>query len=114
MVILLLTGLPGSCFPSTRPHIVGLDKVGHFLMYAGFAYAALWGYRKPLAEKGKAYRRKAFWITLAVSIALGTLTEIMQGVMGMGRDCDFLDWIADLIGSIVGIATYYFFHRKKK
>ena len=71
IVILILTGLPGSCFPTVKPTVIGLDKVVHMLMYAGFAYAALWGYRKPYAENGKSYRRKALWITLAVAAALG-------------------------------------------
>ena len=40
IVILILTVLPGSMFPRVKPAI-GLDKVVHILMYAGFTFACL-------------------------------------------------------------------------
>lgn len=109
-VILLLTGLPGSCFPKVKP-IIGLDKIAHMIMYLGFAYITLWGYRKPYQENGKAYQRKALWLVLAISIGFGALTEIMQETLVPSRTGSVYDWIADVIGSILGVAIYYFFHR---
>ena len=76
-VILLLTGLPGSCFPHVKP-VIGLDKLVHLLMYAGFTFLCVWGYREPFREKGKAYRKKALVLALAIGIVYGALTEIMQ------------------------------------
>ena len=110
MVILVLTGLPGSCFPKVKPTL-GLDKIGHFLMYLGFAFMTLWGYRKPYQEKGKPYRNKALLLTLAISIVFGALTEIMQETLIPSRVGSVYDWIADIIGSIVGMTSYYFFYR---
>lgn len=112
-VILLLTGLPGSSFPHVKPTL-GLDKVVHFLMYAGFTYITLWGYRKPYVEKGEVYRKKAIWITLTIGAALGILTEAIQAIPVLKRSCSVYDWIADLIGCIVGVVAYYFFHPKRK
>lgn len=114
VVILLLTGLPGSSFPHIIKPIFGLDRVTHFLMFTGFTFCTLWGYRKPFAENGKTYRRKAMWITLAVGIALGILTEAIQAIPILHRNCDIIDFIADLLGSILGITLFYFFHPKKK
>lgn len=114
VVILLLTGLPGSSFPHIVKPVFGLDRVAHFLMFTGFAYITLWGYRKPYAEKGKAYRRKALWITLAVGVALGVLTEAIQSIPALHRDCDVVDGIADFLGCSTGIVIFYFFHPKKK
>ena len=113
VVILLLTGFPGSSFPHVKP-VVGLDKVIHFLMYAGFTYLTLWGYRKPYAERGKAYRLKAMGLTLAVGALLGAATEAIQAIPVLKRSCSIYDWIADLIGCIVGVGIYYFFHRRRK
>ena len=113
-MILLLTGLPGSSFPHIIKPIFGLDRVAHFLMFTGFTFCTLWGYRKPFAENGKTYRRKAMWITLAVGIALGILTEAIQAIPILHRNCDIIDFIADLLGSILGITRFYFFHPKKK
>lgn len=114
MVILLLTGLPGSSFPRIAKPVFGLDRVVHFLMFAGFTFATLWGYRKPYAENGNAYRRKAMWITLAIGIALGILTEAIQAIPALHRDCNVIDGLADLLGSVIGIATFFFLHSKKK
>ena len=109
-MILLLTGLPGSCLPKVNPKI-GLDKVGHLLMYLGFAFITLWGYRQQYQEKGKSYRRKALWLTLAISIVFGALTEIMQETIVTSRIGSVYDWIADIIGSIIGVIIFYFFYR---
>ena len=109
-MILLLTGLPGSYLPKVKP-IIGIDKIVHLLMYLGFAYATLWGYRKPYKEKGKVYRRNLLWLTVGISIAFGALTEIMQETLIPGRVGSVFDWIADLLGSIIGVIFFYFFHR---
>ncbi len=107
LVILVLTGLPGSVLPHVKP-IIGLDKVVHLLMYAGFVFACQWGYRKPFKENGSAYRRKALWITLGIGVAYGLLTELMQEYLIPSRTGSVYDWIADLIGCILGAIIAYF------
>ncbi len=107
-VILLLTGLPGSYFPHVKP-VIGLDKVAHLLMYAGFTFITLWGYREPFRERGKDYRKKAVWIVMLIGIAYGALTEIMQETLIPSRTGSIYDWIADLIGSVLGAIIAYFF-----
>lgn len=109
-MILVLTGLPGSLLPRVKP-IIGADKVIHLLMYMGFTFITLWGYRKPYGENGKAYRNKALWITLAIGIAYGALTEVMQETLIPLRTGNIYDWIADVLGSIIGVIVFYFFHR---
>ena len=110
-MILLLTGLPGSCFPAVKP-IFGFDKVAHLLMYAGFTFLTLWGYRKPYQEGGTAYRKKALWITLIIGVLYGALTEIMQETLIPSRTGSIFDWFADVIGSILGTVAFYFFQQR--
>ena len=112
MLILILTGLPGSCIPKVKPQI-GLDKIVHCIMYAGFTFISLWGYREPFREKGKAYLRKASWMILAIGIVFGALTEIMQETLVPGRIGNVYDWIADILGSIIGVVIFYFFFQKR-
>ncbi len=113
IVILILTGLPGSCFPSVKP-VVGLDKVVHMLMYAGFAFACLWGYRKQFVSNGPSYKRKALILAIIISIAYGGLTELIQEYIVKSRTGDWYDFLADSIGAVVGVLVFYlFFHRKK-
>lgn len=111
-VILLLTGLPGSCFPHVKPAI-GLDKLAHLLMYAGFTFLCLWGYRIPFREKGRKYRTRALWIALAIGIVYGALTEIMQETLIPSRTGSIYDWIADIIGSAFGVLFAQIFLRDR-
>lgn len=86
-----------------------MDKVVHLLMYAAFTFITIWGYRQPFKEKGKDYRRKALWIVTIIGIVYGALTEVMQETMVPGRTGSLYDWIADLLGSIIGAIIVYFF-----
>ena len=113
IVILILTGLPGSLFPRVKPTI-GLDKVAHILMYAGFTFACLWGYRKQFVSNGLAYKKRAVLLAIVISIAYGGLTEMIQEHIVPTRTGDWFDFVADSIGTVLGALVFYlFFHRKK-
>ena len=113
IAILILTGIPGSLLPSVKP-VIGLDKVVHILMYATFAFLCLWGYRKQFITNGIAYRKRAIWLAIIISIAYGGLTEIIQETIVPGRTGDWFDFLADSIGTGIGALVFYlFFHRKK-
>lgn len=98
--------------PKVKPAI-GIDKVVHLLMYAGFAFATLWGYRTPYQEGGKRYQSKALWIVFAISVLFGALTEVMQETLIPGRNGNVYDWLADVIGGMAGIVVFYFFYRNR-
>ena len=108
-IILLLTGIPGTNL--RQPPVIGLDKVVHFLMFAGFAFAMIWGYRKPFVEKGSTYRVKAIFIAILIGITYGVLTEIMQETLIPGRTGSVYDWIADATGSVFGAILALFLFR---
>ena len=82
-------------------------------MYAGFVFFSVWGYREPYSQRGKAYRKKVLWIALAIGIAYGALTEVMQEFLIPLRTGSVYDWIADVIGSIFGLIIVYFFLRNR-
>ena len=114
IVILILTGLPGSLFPRVKPAI-GLDKVAHVIMYAGFAFACLWGYRKQFVSNDLSYKKRTILLTIIISIAYGGLTEIMQETITvLHRSGDWRDLIADSIGTGLGVLIFYLFFRRKK
>lgn len=112
IVILILTGLPGSCFPHVKPAI-GLDKVAHIGMYAAFAFLSVWGYRQQFTQKNKKGKQKALLLTFFISICYGALTEIMQETICYQRTGSVYDFIADVIGSLLGIAFFSFLQKKK-
>ncbi len=112
-VILILTGLPGSLLPPVKP-VVGMDKVVHLLMYATFAFLCIWGYRRQFVENGEAYRKKALMLALVISIAYGGLTELMQEFLVPKRTGDWFDFLADSIGTGIGVLVFHLFFRRKK
>ena len=112
IVILILTGLPGSCFPHVKPAI-GLDKVAHIIMFGGFGFLSIWGYRGQFERKDKMERCKSLIITFLISAILGASTEIMQATICIRRSGSVYDFIADVIGSLLGIAIFAFLWKKK-
>ena len=113
IVILILTGLPGSCFPHAKP-IVGFDKVVHIFMYAGFAFACLWGYRKQFVSNGTDYQQHALLLAVIISIGYGGLTELMQEFLVPSRTGDWFDFLSDSLGTLLGTSVFYLFYRHKK
>ena len=113
IIILILTGLPGSLFPKVKP-IIGLDKVVHLCMYAGFAFLCIWGYRRQYLSRDKAYRKRALLLTALISVAYGGITELMQEFLVPTRTGDWFDFLSDAIGALLGLLVFQFFSRKKK
>ena len=113
IVILILTGLPGSVFPRVKP-VVGLDKVAHICMYAAFAFACLWGYRKQFVSNGIEYKKRAILLAVVISIAYGGLTELMQEYLVPSRTGDWFDLLADSVGTLIGALLFHLFFRHKK
>ena len=110
---MILTGLPGSLFPHVMPAI-GLDKVVHVFMYAGFAFACLWGYRSQFISNGLAYKKRAISLAIVISIAYGGLTEMIQEYIVPTRTGDWFDFLSDCIGTGIGILVFWLFFRNRK
>ncbi|MBB1498923.1 VanZ family protein [Paracoccus sp. MC1862] len=80
--------------PITAPELPSFehtDKIYHALAFAGLAF--------PVALF------RSDWLILAIPVyaAFGGLIEIIQPFVG--RECSYVDWIADLIGLGLGIVV---------
>ena len=113
IVILILTGLPGSCFPRVKPAL-GLDKVVHILMYAGFAFCCIWGYRQQFISNGITYKKRALSIACIISVFYGGFTELLQEYLVPSRTGDWFDFLSDTIGTLFGISVFYLFFKNRK
>ena len=113
IIILILTGLPGSLFPKVKP-VIGLDKVVHLCMYAGFAFLCLWGYRSQYLSRDKAYRKKAVILVALISVAYGGITELIQEFLVPSRTGDWFDFLFDTVGVLLGLLAFHIFFDKKK
>ena len=71
------------------------DKVAHFGAYAIFAVLL----SLPLYAR---YNFRGILAAVVASASFGALMEFLQGVSGMGRDADYVDMVANLLGAILG------------
>ena len=93
-VVLTAIVIVGSLLPDRDlPHMRLSDKVEHLGAYAGLA---LW-------FGGLIAPRRYLRLGLAL-LALGGGIEIAQGLMGMGREADWLDFYADTLGVALGLS----------
>jgi VanZ family protein len=93
-VVLTLIVVISSLVPARDlPHVRVSDKVEHLVAYLALA---LWF--------GGLVRLRHFpWLALAL-LALGGSIEIAQGLMGLGREADWRDFLANACGTGIGMA----------
>ncbi len=75
------------------------DKLGHALMF--FAWTLCFGLFRFFQIDLK---RPSLVLIFTISAAFGLLIEILQFILPAGRSAEFLDFVADMLGS--GIALY--------
>ncbi len=80
-------------------HVQHIDKVFHFLAYAGLAFLLAWSLptipNHPILN---------ILLAAFISISYGVVDECLQ--IPVGRTADVFDWIADSIGAVSGLAAY--------
>lgn len=87
MVSLYALFSPASGIPFLPP---GMDKVGHFALFAALAYT---GRRARLAE-----------VPLAIGlVAYAVVSEPLQGMLPINRDASVWDALTDLCGIALGL-----------
>ncbi len=81
-------------------------------MFAAFSYSIVWGYRREYCERDISYRNVLQLVTFFVSISYGALTEIIQCFLP-DREANIYDFLADVIGCVLGILIFKIIFRKK-
>lgn len=100
---LLLT--PSPLPEEALPKFLWWDKVAHALLMGTWTLTVMADYRSLRHIKG-ATGPVATTVMIAVMIALGGLTELIQGTEAVGRSCDISDFMADAVGAVVaGVAS---------
>ncbi|TDC89662.1 VanZ family protein [Saccharopolyspora aridisoli] len=87
-VIVLFT--PESGVPTAPP---GTDKVVHFTLFAALA----------ITGRISGWRPSSL---LPALVAYAALSEVLQGVLPLGRSCDLLDGVVDVAGALIGWAVF--------
>lgn len=78
------------------------DKGAHWLEFMGLGFLLALGffYNLPRQTFLRAY------LTVIIGISVGLVDELHQRYLP-GRQCDWRDWIADIIGVMAGLAIFW-------
>ena len=113
LVVLIITVLSVYPFSSglNIPHFKFQDKLIHTFMYVALAFF-LW-YDTYSARNPKSGGRLLLSIILLFPTIYGGFIEIIQDLFFPPRTAEWLDWAADIVGSVIGFMLALFLLRKK-
>jgi len=83
------------------------DKVIHFCMYLGLTFLLV-----PALTIHKNFKR-SYLISFIISLFTGFAMECFQFLIANGRSAEICDIVANIIGSLAGIACYQLIMRNK-
>jgi glycopeptide antibiotics resistance protein len=110
-VILLLTLLPAASMPQVPAwELISIPTLAHAVVFFILAVLLLWGFTRQ--NRYPDLSRQAALLTLIGSVLFGAGIETLQIVLNWGRQGDFLDVVSNSIGTIAGIAAYYWLLKK--
>ena len=114
LFILILTGIPGDQIPRIPPFLEWLspDKIAHLIMFGVLSYLILYGNRQQYIKS----RNRSYYIVVAVliSAAYGTVTELLQYYVFIGRNANVFDGAANILGAAGGGLVYFLQFNKNK
>jgi len=110
VIILFLSASSGVKIPESLSDLVGVDKLGHLVIYALFSILMFFGIvknRKEMPTNTNAL------LVVGLCSAYGVMMELMQFTFFTGRYFEVLDIIANIIGSFIGLfIAKYIFNKK--
>jgi VanZ family protein len=102
LAIFTLTHVPGHVLPTFNIW----DKLEHCLAY--FILASLLFLTMRLSRPND---RRLGWIVIVVCLSYGAIDEWLQ--IPVGRSCSILDWLADVLGTLLAVGVLSFVTRPK-
>ena len=107
LILFVATTLPVERLPS-----IGLtDKINHFIAY--FVLAVLVNLTLIYQRKSKFLFEKAQIATIVICLFYGAVDELHQ-LLVPGRSAETMDWVADALGTSLGVLVLYFLITKLK
>lgn len=93
------------------PKIRYNDKIIHLFMYSLLAFALFFESRKDLWFKNKNYKYLCF--SFSIPIILGGVIELIQEFYFPPRTAEWYDWLADILGVMLGgLISIFYLNRK--
>lgn len=114
LLIAALTLMPGNYIPKITTFLdwFGPDKILHLLLFGIYSFLLLEGFRR---QQGNSLLQKhPIFVALLIGIVFAIFTEVMQMHVIPGRHGNIYDFLADVLGSILGIISWRFTRRNEK
>jgi VanZ family protein len=113
LLILVIMGIPGNYFPQTTPFIklFSPDKIIHLCLFAPFSFFLLNSFTDRHSSQNIFSRHNV--LTFILGTVYAFLTELLQFFVFVGRNGNYVDAIADIIGVIIGIVFFSFWRKRK-
>ncbi|MGB4205172.1 MAG: VanZ family protein [Bacteroidales bacterium] len=105
-IILILFLIPGRFIPPIPDfyHLFKPDKIVHLVLFGVYTYLLMQSLRK---QYGTGFLRYiGTIIALLAGIFYGAITEVLQYVLAINRSGNFYDFIANSVGSLIGIGIF--------
>ena len=87
-----------------------IDKWTHFVMYGVLTMVMLWERGRKLSTPEDA---PPLWLMLLIPTVMGGLIELAQKYLTTCRSGEWLDFVGDTIGVVIGAILYVAFHAAK-
>lgn len=100
-VIIYATWVPQPIDPDDIPPLPHIDKLIHAVMMGGLASALLFDWHR-MAPAVHLLSRRVVWTVIAAVVGFSVVDEVVQGLLPIERPSDWLDFVADVVGAIVG------------
>ncbi len=111
LLILLLCGIPGNDLPDLLFwDKLSFDKIFHIILFFVLVIYMIRGFKKQTTFSFFSKYSKINAVVIAT--LYGGLTEIMQGTLFVGRNASIIDFIANFIGSLLGMFLFDFILKK--
>lgn len=98
IIILILSTVTFKTIPDVAK-FENSDKFTHILMYAGLGFIFFFEYKNDVRRNTN---RNWFIYPFLFLILFGGIIEILQGTLFKPRTAELGDWIADIIGLLIG------------
>lgn len=106
IILSLIPGGPGNLQLFGIPHI---DKIGHFGMYAVWAFLVF----RAFFAGGSISQNKSMWFSFLILTLIGVTLEFGQDLLTDYRSYEVADMMANGLGALIGSLVGWFFHKNK-
>lgn len=114
ILIIVLSLVPGRFLPDIPDfyHLLKPDKLIHLALFGTLSFLILQAIRKQYNTSNLVIIGTI--IAFNISLLLGALTEYLQYIGDINRSGNIYDFIANTVGSLLGVLVFIGYYRKKR